>query len=150
MKFHTRYNPAPSPSVVTGSESIVQQQWEPETKIDYLLRKYSSQGLNPYAPSMPEDFLDVSELGDFQEQQNKLLDAQDYFDSLPSNIRLQFQNNPSELISFLLNPKNQDKAIELGLIPKPIENDTPLKQNDVSKTTETPAPSEVSTTPKVE
>lgn len=144
MKFHTRFNPAPSPSVNTGSESIVQQQWEPETKIDYLLRKYSSQGFNPYAPSMPADFLDVSELGDFQDQQNKLLDAQDYFDSLPSHIRLQFQNNPSELISFLLNPKNKEKAIELGLFPKPVENDTPLEQKEVSEVAETPAPSDVS------
>lgn len=154
MKFHTRFTPPPSPTVDTGEETITQSQWEPTTKIDYLLRKYSANGLNPYAPSLPAEYLDVSEYGDFQVNQNKMLDVMDYFDSLPSNIRKMFDNDPAALIGFLSNPANADKARQIGLlaplpekpasmnsdkhVSKPVSPSADKQTTEVEKTTDKP------------
>jgi phage internal scaffolding protein len=48
--------------------------------------------------------------------QNTLIAAQNAFKTLPASIRKEFNNDPSQVIDFLNNPANKDKAIELGLI----------------------------------
>ena len=41
------------------------------------------------------------------------------FDSLDSEVRARFNNNPLELLEFVHNADNETAAIELGLLPKP-------------------------------
>lgn len=59
---------------------------------------------------------------DFQEAMFKVAKAQESFDSLPSAIRKQFDNNPATFLDFVQNPDNAESLVEMGLaqrIPEP-------------------------------
>lgn len=60
---------------------------------------------------------DFSGALDFHECQNKVVQMQAHFDSLPSGVRRSFQNDPGKLLDFVNDPRNYQRALELGLIP---------------------------------
>ena len=64
-------------------------------------------------------FDDFSELGDFRDHQQAVIDAQEMFMQLPSQLRARFANDPAELLQWLSRPENKEEAIELGLFSKP-------------------------------
>lgn len=71
------------------------------------------------------DFTNVS---DFQVSLNRVNDAIQDFQSLPSSIRKRFGNDPAMLIEFISDDSNYQEAVNLGLIPKadtPTANEPP-------------------------
>lgn len=79
---------------------------------------------------------DFSTSQSFHETQNKIIQANQAFEALPSNIRKEFENDPGKLIDFLEDPRNEQKAVELGILkkeekPKPVENVPPTPDADV-------------------
>lgn len=62
---------------------------------------------------------DFRNADDFTEAQRKIAKFKEVFDSLSSDLRNRFNNNPAELLAFVKNKKNAEEAIELGLLPKP-------------------------------
>jgi Chlamydia-phage Chp2 scaffold (Chlamy_scaf). len=56
---------------------------------------------------------------DYQTSLDTIMTAQAAFNDLPSKLRKRFDNDPSQLLSFLQNPQNRDEAIELGFIDPP-------------------------------
>lgn len=56
---------------------------------------------------------------DFQAQLNAVMEAKIAFQALPSRIRSLFGNSPYELVRWINNPANLDRAIELHLISPP-------------------------------
>jgi phage internal scaffolding protein len=63
-------------------------------------------------------YADVSEVPDLTQALNIVQQAQQAFDSLPAKIRYEFHNDPSQLLKFISDPQNKERAIELGLIEK--------------------------------
>lgn len=62
---------------------------------------------------------------DYQEAYNLVVDAHDKFMSLPAKVRERFANDPAEMFGFLQDVNNRAEAIELGLIPAPVETPPP-------------------------
>ena len=59
---------------------------------------------------------------DYQECLNKVLVAQDSFESLSAKVKARFKNDPVELMQFLEDDKNRDEAVVLGLVnPKDVK-----------------------------
>lgn len=100
--------------------SMTVQSFKEECDINEIVRRFGLTGEMPNNFRMPisGDFTGVS---DFKSAMDLLIDAQDQFDSLPAGVREQFANDPAELITFLENPDNRDKAIDMGLIARPPE-----------------------------
>lgn len=121
IKFYTFYDPPPSPSLECHSASLTRQEFVAESDINNIMSKYAA-GLAPI-PSGDRTpmFGDFSELGDYQSNMQRIIDAQEQFMQLPSRIRERFRNDPGELLSFLGDEANREEAIKLGLInnPKP-------------------------------
>ena len=82
---------------------------------------------------------DFSQVGDFHQMQTKIRKAWDDFMQLPSSIRKVFDNDPGKLIDFLKDEKNKDKAIELGLVKKPPQEE-PEPSPELSQPKETTPP----------
>ena len=59
---------------------------------------------------------DFSGVHDYHTALNTLIAAESEFGALPAKLRAQFNNEPSNLIEFLNDPKNKDQAIKFGLI----------------------------------
>lgn len=151
MKIYSRYKPGPSDGIKFTEESLTHQEFYEDTKTQNIINKYVRLGANPYLPASVGQFLDTTTISDFQTNMERFRAVSEYFESLPSDIRLQFRNDPKFFAQFASNPENKNALEELGLIPESKElsdiNSTPqnVKPSDggVNSAT-TPAPQDVS------
>lgn len=100
--------------------SLTQQQFAEESDINEIVRRFGLTGELPdnFRAPVSGDFTGIT---DFQSAMNAVISAQKEFDSLPAHVREEFRNDPQRLMDFVADSKNRDKAIELGLVPKPVE-----------------------------
>jgi len=97
--------------------SLAQQHFKDECDINNILRQFNITGLLPESPLSPR-YGDFTGIGDYHTALNRVIAAQDEFDSLPAQIRARFNNDPQELIEFLDNEENRPEAEKLGLVEK--------------------------------
>lgn len=97
MMFKTRYNSrVPTQGTVNEEDSMTLQSEYPQTTIDYYLKRYSATGLlgDPNRAQQGQ-YLDVSELGDYQAMQEKVLIARNAFMELPAEERRLYNDDPA-------------------------------------------------------
>jgi phage internal scaffolding protein len=83
--------------------------------INKIIDKYDKDGIITHVSNFEAQFGDLSG-AEFKEMMDKVVDASNLFMDLPAHIRNEFNNSPEELLTFMDDPDNRDKAIELGLI----------------------------------
>jgi len=105
----------------SGDKIRTKQSFKKECDINHIMNRFRKTGiLTPdILTRRTAQFADVSEVGDFQHCQEKIVNAQRAFDELPALIRSRFDNEPGKLLDFCANPENRAEAIDLGIIPKP-------------------------------
>jgi len=84
------------------------------TRIEAIMKKALRTGV----VSVRQDAVygDFSSGNDFLAAQNRIIQLNQYFDSLPSDTRNFFANSPQNYLDWVLDPANKDKAIEMGLM----------------------------------
>ena len=124
-----------------------EQHHKMECDINNIIKKYDRTGLITHISKIEAKFGDFTG-EEFQTMQNIVAGAKTMFNELPVEIRKEFDNDPQKLISFMENPDNRERAIELGLIDKEWTEETdglgehvPLGGN-VKKGDEVPKPPE--------
>lgn len=110
MKFRTKYE-ARKVSKKFDMPTLVDPQYKDECTVEGIIKRY---GVLPEPKVIPVGS-DVSEFGDFSECMNRVNEALAKFDSMPSEIRARFGNDPKAFYAFVLDPANTDEAIKLGL-----------------------------------
>lgn len=122
IKFRTAYDPHEPGKYAFApvGESLTQQQFKDECNVNNIMAKYKKTGLLTHINRHQAQFGDFASIEDYQVSLHKLMQAQESFAQLPSEIRSKFLNDPANLIEFVSDPKNNEEAIKLGLkIPKP-------------------------------
>lgn len=94
---------------------FTEQSHKREADVNEIIKKYDKTGLISNVSRFEAKFGDLTG-DDFKTMQDKITGAINQFNSLPSEIRNRFNNNPGELLRFMENENNRDEAIELGLI----------------------------------
>lgn len=114
----------------TKGKSLTHQSERTRADINNLVR----QGIEPPDPNQMT-FRDFSDGSDFQSVQDAIVEVKKNFDSLPSDVRDRFQNNPRYLIDFVNNPDNAEEATELGLLapPEPRQESKPKSRKKAPK-----------------
>lgn len=130
--IYSRYNLPPNPGIKNTEPSMTQQQFKEESDINFIMARYQKTGVlvDPLTQTTRKPmFDDFSELGDFRDHQQAVIEAQEMFMALPSRLRARFSNDPAELLQWLSDPANKDEAIELGLMTNPLVEtpEMPLK-----------------------
>lgn len=137
MKFHTKYNPPPSPKVAFKLPSMTRQEFLADADINNILQKYSETGylVDPTRPSSREPmFGDFSNVQDYQSALDALIVAQENFMQLPAKIRDRFQNDPGEFLKFVENPENHDELVSMGLVISDQKHaEVPVEEKPVEK-----------------
>lgn len=100
----------------TVGESKTQTQFAKECDINNILARYNKHGVVTHLNKGQATYGDFTSHEDYQTSMNKILLAEKSFQSLPSDIRKRFANDPGELIKFLENKENKEEALKLGLI----------------------------------
>lgn len=117
MKFYTYYNRPKSPVTVLDYETKFVDQSEADMcGLHYQLQRYGIDGLQARFEAMKDKFgyADTRMIPGFAELQNRIVKGNEYFNSLPSEIRKQFGNNSAEFFTYL--EKNPKEAISKGYI----------------------------------
>jgi len=100
---------------------ITKQSFKRECDINNIMARYRKTGVldQDAINQRHAAFADISEIGDYQDCKNRILEAKKAFGDLPALVRNKFANDPAQLLDFVRDENNREEAIELGLIPKP-------------------------------
>lgn len=138
MKFFTRFNPPEKNGIEFTEPSMTEQHFKQECDINYIVQQYQTTGVMPQGDRQPL-FGDFAEFPtDLQASMAMYDEAQDRFMQLDARLRKEFDNDPAQLLAFLHDDKNRDRAIELGLIERPAPADSTVSSERTN--VETPAP----------
>ena len=136
-KFFTKYNPPKIPGFSSEMESKVQEQFADACQTDTIIRKYNMMGVNPFIAAGGSQYLDTTQIPDFICANNAQVKVKEYFEGLPSDIRLEFNNDPLQFAEVVSDPRNADYLREIGVLaPLPAEQEGeshPAPSGDISE-----------------
>ena len=116
MKFQHAYSePFRGSDLDCQDPSLAQQQFKDDADINVLLERFKITGVMPQSVVLPS-YGDFSGISDYRSAQEAILKARNAFMDLPAAVRAEFHNDPQELLEFVSDPKNRDKAVALGLM----------------------------------
>lgn len=123
-KFFTKYNPPKIPGFSSEMESKVQEQFADACQTDTIIRKYNMMGVNPFIAQGQSQYLDTTQIPSFVAAQNAQIKVKEYFEGLPADIRLEFNNDPMQFAEVVSDPRNADYLREIGVLaPLPAEQE---------------------------
>lgn len=119
-----------------GEVSLTHQSLSQECDINVIMARYEKTGVIDYVQSRSPQYGDFSQVRDYRENLEMIINAQESFMALPAHVRLRFNNDPAQFLDYVQNPENIDGIRELGLlkdtssvVPKPNgEGSTPEGQ----------------------
>lgn len=141
--FKSAYSPKERVFTILSGKTLTQQHSKNECDINQILKKYRKTGLLDHVNTYQGKYDDLSQPIDYQTALNVVINAKNSFDSLPSNIRKKFDNEPAKFLDFVGNPDNLDEMREMGLmqLPKDLGSFNPNKPTEITDETP-PAPTE--------
>jgi len=105
--------------------SMTKQSFRKECDIDTIVAKAKNEGFMPVTTSGEPFYGDVSNIGDYKQALETVMEAETLFGQFDASVRERFKNDPGELLSFLSDANNKEEAYKLGLIVKPVEEKAP-------------------------
>lgn len=105
------------------SRSRVKPEFLKDSLISNIMKKASRTG---FVNVRQVSFGDFTSTQDFLQRQNAVIEFTKFFDSLPSATREFFANDPANVLDFVKDPKNRDKAVELKVLKKSEAAPAPL------------------------
>lgn len=129
--IRSRYDQHDSVSFKVETPSMTRQEFKDECDVNIIVARHAETGLwdkNLKPPTRCPQFIDIANAPDAMTAHNLFIQAREAFMSLPANVRRDMDNNPNELIAFVSDDNNYDKALEYGLVnkrPDPLPTPTP-------------------------
>lgn len=102
---------------VCREESLTRQSEKDDADINTILRRYEATGVLPI-DTRSALFLDVSQVGSFQDIRNHQILAQDAFMQLPAQVRREFGDDVNVFLDESVDPEKRAKFQALGLLEK--------------------------------
>lgn len=101
-------------------EGMTQQSFKDECDINTIVDRFGLTGELPSTARAPM-VGDFSAISDYKSALDAVMAADVRFMEFPAAVRAQFDNDPQLMLDFVADAANKDKAIEIGLVPKPPE-----------------------------
>lgn len=141
LPFKTAYGPKISVDLKCTDDSLAIQSAKQDCDINFILQSYQRTGVTTHLEKRKGNYGDFDAV-DFQEAMNIVADARSMFETVPSQIREQFNNDPAQFLKFVTDEKNLPEMREMGLA-LPVE-DLPAQGLDALQRTsaveKSPAP----------
>lgn len=114
-KFYTSYNRPPRVASGAGGASMTQQQFAQECDINYIVKRAQRTGVIPVVSTQEMIFGTLDE-DTFKQRMDKMAEIKSYFDGLPAEIRLHYQNSVNEFIAAMNTEEGIEEGRKLGII----------------------------------
>lgn len=95
--------------------TLTEQHHRETVSIHSILKRYQATGVIDHVAKHQGTYFDYSEVPDFQTAQQMVADAHSMFETVPSEIRAEFGNDPAKFIDFMQNPENRNEIEAYGL-----------------------------------
>lgn len=106
-------------------KSLAQQQFLEESDINFIAERFKLTGDIPQMPNGFQWGAEIDNVFDYQTAMNAVVAGDRAFMQLPAKLRARFQNDPQQLMEFLLDKDNDEEARKLGLKVTTITQEAP-------------------------
>lgn len=110
----------------SDSPSRTEQTHKDEVSIHKIMKKYEKTGVVTHVNEHKGQYMDMSGALDYQDAQNLIANAKSMFETVPSHIRRDFDNNPGKFVDFMQDEANRDAIAAYGFdtshLPPPKES----------------------------
>lgn len=120
-KFYTAYNRPPRVVSGAGGESMTQQQFAQECDINYIVKRAQRTGVIPVVSTQEMVFGTLDE-DTFKQRMDKMAEIKSYFEGLPSEIRLHYQNSVNEFIASMATDEGIEEGRKLGIVAPAVDS----------------------------
>lgn len=103
-------------AIAGGGEVITEQQHAFHQDINTLVERFRIGELPMPEPLSAAVYADLSNAPDLRQILEKSKDAADRFAQFPAKLRKRFNDDPVEMYEFVMDPRNADEAVALGLL----------------------------------
>ena len=93
------------------------------------MTKFENNAIINHTNNQIAQFGDFSEIDSYQDALNKIMLAEDMFNSLPAQARKHFDNDPLKFVQAAQDPSNDSLMVSLGLANEKLEQTQEQKQN---------------------
>lgn len=94
---------------------LVEQNHRDSCDIHHIMRKYERNGVLTHIRENAGTYMELPSEVDFHLAMNQIARAQQSFESLPSDLRKKFGNDPAAFVDFMQDGDNLDAIEKLGL-----------------------------------
>lgn len=123
VEIRTAYKQYGRVQVDFPGPSMTKQYFKEESDINAIIAKHPDVSQIPYVNNVSPSYGDFTDVSDYRDAIDRVSEAQDSFDALPSDIRSRFNNDPGEFLSFVLDPNNVDEMVKMGIAQaEPVES----------------------------
>lgn len=98
-----------------GGPLMTKQAMRDETDANKIMEKWIQQGHFPRGPAGTPMYGDFSSGLSYQESLDRVMQAQEEFQALPSRVRTACQNDPAQFLEMCSDPAKLEQLRELGL-----------------------------------
>lgn len=135
--FRSAYGKRERVSYETTGESLTQQHFKQELDIKNVIRKYDRTGLIQNVTKAVAQYGDFTHaVNEYSDALNLVINAQNNFLALPSEIREKFGNDPGQFLEAVQDPARKEEMQAMGLL----EADPLPELEAIKKAAEPPAP----------
>lgn len=99
----------------TSGESLTKQSFSAECDIQNIVKRAFNGQPIPRVTDTAQ-FLDLTQIPDYQTSLNRVIMVEGAFAALDANMRASFGNDPANLVHFLSDPANAKEAVKMGLL----------------------------------
>jgi len=121
---YNEFNRPPDPGIdFSKDEKITKDSFKDECDINNIIKRFlRGETIPAFVPGV---FADVSHYGDYREMRQQMREADEYFETLPAEIRERFNNSTAELLDAVADPNRKEELQQLGLFPPELPSDAP-------------------------
>lgn len=117
VKIHSRFDVPESKGITFTEPTRTQQHFADEVDINQIVNRALKTGdVSIFTPRERGEYFDCSDYEDYQSSLNYIADIESDFMSLPSSVRKEFGQDVHKYVQFMTDPRNIEKAVELGLL----------------------------------
>lgn len=142
QEYYKRKNGTTGVRTINTLRSMTDQSFKDQCDVNNIVKRYEQTGQMPHVTRAVGQYMDSTELQDYSESMQRVLNANDAFLQLPATIRDRFANDPAKLIEFMQNPQNYDEGVKLGLVAEKVQTKTQGETKRDQREQQTPAKNE--------
>lgn len=128
---------------------LTQQHFKEAVDINNILAKYRKTGIMEHVKLAKERYGDFTELGEYAVHLDKVAKAQQAFESLPAELRNQFNNSIPGFFEYVMKEENYDQCVKWGIFdPKEPKAGTPAAADPAPQATKSGSMKKPKVTPE--